>query len=149
MQKSNEIFASEWLKFREDKIAVVYYDANNNVMAMMQNGSVIRFAVSPYVLDMSNCLLYFDDIHTRGSDFKLPIKSQAALTLGKGLTKDKFLEACMRMRQLGKGQSLYFIASSEVHATLEENFFTRKSNSFKFVSGILSWTLSNTFKSYC
>ena len=75
MQKSNEIFASEWLKFREDKIAVVYYDANNNVMAMMQNGSVIRFAVPPYVLDMSNCLLYFDDIHNRGSDFKLPIKS--------------------------------------------------------------------------
>ena len=42
MQKSNEIFALEWLKFRKDKIAVVYYNANNNVMTMMQNGSVIR-----------------------------------------------------------------------------------------------------------
>ena len=31
-------------------------------------------------------------------------------------------------------------------ATLEENFFTRKSNSFKFVSEILSWMLSNTIK---
>ena len=146
MQKSNEKFASEWLKLRIDKTAVVYYDANNNIMAMTQHGSVIRFAVSPYVMDMSNCLLYLDDIHTRGSDFKLPITSKAALTLGKGLAKDKFLQACMRMRQLGKGQSLVFIASSEVHAILGKSFFNRESNSFKFLSGILSWTLSNTIK---
>ena len=81
MQKSNKKFALEWLNLRKDKVAAVYYDTNDNIMVMTQHGSVIRFAVSPYVLDMSNCLLYLDVIHTRGSDFKLPIKSQAALTL--------------------------------------------------------------------
>ena len=33
----------------------------------------IPFAVSPYADDMSRCLLYLDDIHTRGSDFRLPL----------------------------------------------------------------------------
>jgi len=150
LQMSNRTFAKEWLNRRKDKSAAVYFDSSNNVMVLTQDGNTTNFAVSPYVWDMSDCLLYLDDIHTRGSDFKLPLNAQAALTLGRGLPKDKFLQACMRMRQLGKGQSLTFIASSEVHTILSDRFFVKENHNtnsaLDYVSGILNWTLSNTIK---
>lgn len=54
----------------------------------------------------------------------------------------------MRMRQLGKGQSLTFIASSEVHTILSDTFFVKENtnSALDYVSGILNWTLSYTIK---
>ena len=72
---------------------------------------------------MSKCLLYLDDVHTRGLDFVLPQHTRAMLTLGKGMPKDKLLQASMRMRQLGNGQSLSFVASFEVDAILQKEYF--------------------------
>jgi hypothetical protein len=37
------------------------------------------------------------------------------VTLGNGLTKDRFVQACMRMRKLGNGHALTFWSSHEVH----------------------------------
>ncbi|KAL6796308.1 hypothetical protein GGI42DRAFT_331329, partial [Trichoderma sp. SZMC 28013] len=57
-------------------------------------------------------VVYFDDhdelcvAHTRGTDLKLPTDYRAAVTLGPGLTKDRLVQACMRMRKLGQGQSV-------------------------------------------
>ena len=71
---------------------------------------------------MSSYLLYLDDVHTRGSDFVLPIKTRAMLTLGRGMQKDKLLQTAMRLRQLGSGQSLVFVASIEVDLLLQKLF---------------------------
>eukprot|EP00854_Cymbomonas_tetramitiformis_P005609 gene5609-6794_t len=111
------------------------------------------------------CLIYLDDVHTRGSDFRLPVDTQAVLTLGKALPKDRLMQACLRMRLLGKGQSLVFCASREVHLSLQK---LRASSSAESASsladgpgggavgaplmhlpGILSWAFSNTVTRIC
>ena len=56
-----------------------------------------------------------DEIDTRGTDFKFPDDFGAAVTLGDNLTKDRLVEACMRMRKLGKHHWLTFWSSNKVH----------------------------------
>ena len=60
-------------------------------------------------------LVYLDEIHTRGTDLVLPDGTLAVVTLGARVTKDKFVQGCMRMRKLGKEHSLTFWASGEVN----------------------------------
>lgn len=86
---------------------------------------------SPFVKQLDRCFVYLDESHTRGIDLKLPRNYKAAVTLGPGLTKDRMMQgkdsiiqlwkftlanssvACMRMRSLGKGQSVTFWSTLE------------------------------------
>jgi hypothetical protein len=43
---------------------------------------------STFADDLSECLVYLDEAHTRGTDLKLPPRAVGALTLGLGQTKD-------------------------------------------------------------
>jgi hypothetical protein len=154
LEMSNELFAKKWLELRPDMEASVFFNSSDAVCVTTRNGAVQRFSLSPYAEDMSRCLLYLDDIHTRGSDFRLPIHSRGLLTLGKGMQKDKLVQAAMRMRQLGQGQHLTFLASKEVHLTLKKSFFKGEDDqntdqNLKYVSGVLNWALSNTAKNIC
>lgn len=62
--------------------------------------------------------IYLDDHHTRGTDLKLPSRARAVVTLSVKLPKEKLVQACMRMRQLGKGQEVCFVPAHEVHMAL-------------------------------
>ncbi|CAF4445364.1 unnamed protein product, partial [Adineta steineri] len=73
------------------------------------------FLSSPASERLDRCVIYLDEVHTRGTDFKFPTGFKAAVTLGNGLTKDRSVQACMRMRKLGEGHSLIFWSSDEVH----------------------------------
>ena len=86
--------------------------------------------------------LYFhrDDIHTRGTDFKFPIPTVAYVTLGRELPKDKLVQASMRMRQLGQGHSVNFLAPKEVYSQLT----LLSSPSEPDSSHVIQWTLRNT-----
>jgi hypothetical protein len=153
LQMSNRKFVEAWLKERPDMEAAAFFEGDS-IFIVTQAGMLVPFGASPYCDDMAKCLLYLDDIHTRGSDFLLPLDTRAILTLGKGMPKDKFLQACMRMRQLGRGQSLTFVASHEVHLSLVADFGFHPTSppaddSLAFVRGILNWTLSNTVKRIC
>ncbi|CAD7923999.1 unnamed protein product [Amoebophrya sp. A120] len=124
LQLSNLEFSKEWLKRRPDMEACVFFDEKNTIRVIDRDHldeDPVSFALSPYAEDMRKCLLYLDDVHTRGSDFRLPLYTRALLTLGRGMTKDKFLQACMRMRQIGKGQKICFVASKEVHRALQRH----------------------------
>lgn len=124
----------------------------STVFVLTQEGNMAKFNSSPYCNDMSKCLLYLDDIHTRGSDFRLPLTTRAVLTLGKGIQKDKFVQACMRMRQLGHGQSLRFVASREVNRVLETDFgliIRKRNEKLGCISAILEWTIANSVKRIC
>jgi hypothetical protein len=55
---------------------------------------------------------------TIGTDLKLPPKARAAVTLGPHLTKDALAQAAMRLRLLGKSQSVVFFSPPEVHQSL-------------------------------
>ncbi|KAH9033528.1 hypothetical protein EDB85DRAFT_1864450, partial [Lactarius pseudohatsudake] len=49
---------------------------------------------------------------------KLPPGTRAAVTLGPKVTKDRLMQGCMRMRQLGKGRSVMFFALAEVDRSI-------------------------------
>ena len=69
------------------------------------------------------------------------------------MQKDKFMQACMRMRSLGNGQSITFAASREVNMILESDFDlrlpSRSNNTLGSIAAILEWTISNSVKKIC
>ena len=152
LEMSNEQFARSWLRKRTDMDGVAYFDVNNIIKVVTRDNSIVSFDVTSFSDDMSRCLLYLDDIHTRGSDFVLPQATRAILTLGKGIPKDKLLQASMRMRKLGSGQSITFVASSEVDAILRKNFFNDSAGteystqSLGYVLSVLNWAFNNNLK---
>jgi hypothetical protein len=150
LQMSNRSFVESWLRCRPDMEAGAFFQGSS-IFTLTQDGMLLKFDESPYCDDMSGCLLYLDDIHTRGSDFRLPLNTRAVLTLGKGMQKDKCMQACMRLRLLGRGQSLTFAASREVNLILESDFGLRSrcNEELGFVSTILEWTISNSVKRIC
>jgi len=81
-----------------------------------------------------------DDIHTRGTDFKFPIPTIAYVTLGRELPKDRLVQASMRMRQLGQGHSVSFLAPKEIFSQLEMLSSPSEPDS----SHVVQWTLKNT-----
>ena len=91
-----------------------------------------------------------DEIHTRGTDFKFPRGFRAAVTLGNGLTKDRFVQASMRMRKLGNGHSLTFWSSNEVHqqiTRLKINASLQSKDDPIEIIDILRWVYENTVQS--
>ncbi|KAF4474465.1 hypothetical protein CGGC5_v017139 [Colletotrichum fructicola Nara gc5] len=78
-----------------------------------------------------------------GTDLKLPANYRAAVTLGASLTKDRLVQACMRMRKLGKGQSVTFCVPDEI----QQKITSRQGDDGRTitVSDILEWAISETY----
>lgn len=115
LELNNKQVAEEWLKLapyaRFD--AAVYFDSRDILQTIDRNGVVVAYDCSVYRDNLSRCLVYLDDVHTRGTDLKFPLKWSADVTLAGDITRDKTVQACMRMRQLGKTHSISFWASYE------------------------------------
>lgn len=83
LHMSNEEFSRAWLKQRSDCDACVFFRKDRIVFVSKHDETrVMPFSGSPFEADMSQCLLYLDDEHTRGSDFKLQLHAGALVTLG-------------------------------------------------------------------
>ncbi|CAF3726694.1 unnamed protein product [Rotaria sordida] len=152
---TNRDIAVKWLNLsKKDKIDyAVYFDSDSIVVCDRQLHHY-RFETSPASERLDRCVFYLDEIHTRGTDFKFPNGFQAAVTLGNGLTKDRFAQACMRMRNLGKGHSLTFWSSNEVHQqiiTLKKRSHIKNQKETIHTSvnliDILRWVYENTKQS--
>ncbi|KAG7289873.1 hypothetical protein NEMBOFW57_006250 [Staphylotrichum longicolle] len=94
--------------------AAIFFNDNDELSVLTRNGVVDSFLTSPFAAHTDRCLVFLDQAHTRGTDLKLPDNYRAAVTLGPGVTKDTLVQACMRMRKLGQGQSVSFIVSPEM-----------------------------------
>ncbi|KAG8957905.1 hypothetical protein FRC03_009696 [Tulasnella sp. 419] len=113
---SNEEVAAEWLKLNTNPqvLAAVFFGPNDEPYVRTRNGVVEELISSPFRQQLDKCLLYLDDAHTRGTDFKLPSGTRAAVTLGPKVTKDRLVQGCMRMRRLGRTHTVMFLAPPEV-----------------------------------
>lgn len=80
--------------------AVVYFSDDDEIVVQTMDGSVEKLQYSPFAQHLGSCFVYLDEVHTRGTDLKLPEKTRAAVTLGPKLTKDKLVQ--------GKHQFLIF-----------------------------------------
>ncbi|OMJ86951.1 hypothetical protein SteCoe_11424 [Stentor coeruleus] len=142
---NNEEVALKWLKMREDMEAAIFFTRNHDLMCINRKGIAIDFELSTYRRHLDKCLIYLDDSHTRGTDLKMPIGTIGAVTLGKGVTKDRLIQACMRLRMLGKGHSVFFYSSDEVHHQICKIFPEVPENALGSLH-VLQWAIENSSK---
>ncbi|KAH9059214.1 hypothetical protein EDB87DRAFT_1684972 [Lactarius vividus] len=114
LELQNEELARHWLSLKPHVSAAIFFDESDHLTVLTQDGTIEPLISSPFNRQLDKCIVYLDDAHTRGTDLKLPRGTRAAVTLGPKVTKDRLLQGCMRMRQLGKGQSVMFFAPGEV-----------------------------------
>ncbi|KAJ9131694.1 Phosphate system positive regulatory protein PHO81 [Coniochaeta hoffmannii] len=147
IELSNIQVAQEWLKMTASgsvKQAVVFFDDGDNLMVCDRAGHIEAFQTSPYSKQLDLCYVFLDEAHTRGTDLKLPQDYRAVVTLGAGLTKDRLVQACMRMRKLGKGQSVVFCIPEEIRMKILG--VTGKSETVDIdVSDVLMWSINETY----
>jgi hypothetical protein len=150
---TNEDIAIKWLNQSDGtKIDYAVYFDSDLIFVCDRQSQHHRFETSPASERLDRCVFYLDEIHTRGTDFKFPKGFRAAVTLGNGLTKDRCVQACMRMRKLGNGHSLTFWSSHEVHQQitgLKRNASSQNHEQNDPISliDILRWVYENTVQS--
>ncbi|KAG9237428.1 hypothetical protein BJ875DRAFT_370034 [Amylocarpus encephaloides] len=144
LELQNEEVAYTWLSRvpKSRAQAAIFFDSENELCVIDHDKRKEPLLVSPFSKQMDQCLVYLDQSHTRGTDLKLPNDYRALVTLGPGLTKDRLVQACMRMRKLGKGQSVVFCSSMEVQRKILE--CRGVVDGSIEVADVLRWVISET-----
>ncbi|KAK6511638.1 hypothetical protein TWF481_000547 [Arthrobotrys musiformis] len=145
LELTNRQVAQEWLKQEKspDIHGAVFFGDNDDILVMRRDGKVEPFVSSSLSKQLDQALVYLDEAHTRGTDLKLPEGTRAAVTLGPNLPKDKFVQGCMRMRKLGKGHSLTFLASPDIYSQIQKTAGKSDTDGIG-VSDVLLWTMQES-----
>ncbi|KAK3984329.1 hypothetical protein QBC44DRAFT_388524 [Cladorrhinum sp. PSN332] len=144
LEMDNETLAKTWLAIDHSCDAALYFDSANRPWIISRtNWRRTTLLESPYADDLSKCLVYLDEAHTRGTDLKFPLDARGALTVGQGQTKDHTVQAAMRLRQLGRSQAVTFFVPLEVHQVIVD--LRGKSIHDNIDShDVICWLLDNT-----
>ena len=92
---SNLQVASSWLQLLDacqEVEAAVFVDDDHELTVVDRNSRCTSLQSSPYADKLDSCIVYLDEIYTRGIDLVLPTNYRAAVTLGSGLTKDRLVQ---------------------------------------------------------
>ncbi|PYH83568.1 hypothetical protein BO82DRAFT_411285 [Aspergillus uvarum CBS 121591] len=150
LELSNLEVAKTWLEMIGNDSrtqAVVFINDDHEIAVVDRTGLVEPLRTSPFEGHLDQCLVFLDEAHTRGIDLMLPSQTRAAVTLGPSITKDKLVQAitaCMRMRKLGKGQSVVFCIPEEVKFKIL-TLCGRSPESDLTVAYVLRWAISETW----
>ncbi|KIY51106.1 hypothetical protein FISHEDRAFT_37737 [Fistulina hepatica ATCC 64428] len=141
LELDNRQLALEWLARdqRSSIEAAVYFNQEDDEpYVVTRGGRTENLISSSYQFQLQKTVVYLDECHTRGTDFKFPDGTRAVVTLGPKLTKDKLVQACMRLRKLGTTHSVVFFATNEIIRRI-----TRSVHSASNVDScdVLSWTM--------
>ncbi|KXH25073.1 hypothetical protein CSIM01_12989 [Colletotrichum simmondsii] len=129
----------------ENTQAAIFFNESDELVVLDRSGKTEALQVSPFADQLERCLVFLDEAHTRGTDLRLPADCQAAVTLGAHITKDRLVQACMRMRKLGKGQSVVFFISREIEQKIGLLRGRTGSSSDEItVSDVLCWAITET-----
>ncbi|KIW30928.1 uncharacterized protein PV07_02619 [Cladophialophora immunda] len=118
LEMTNATLARMWLEIDVGAEAAVSFDKDNKAWVVTRAGRRTPLLASSYAEDLSACLVYLDESHTRGTDMKFPTRARGAVTLSLGQTKDHTVQAVIRLRQLATTQSITFFAPPEVHQSI-------------------------------
>ncbi|KAI1493235.1 hypothetical protein F5X96DRAFT_622924 [Biscogniauxia mediterranea] len=145
LEMDNASLAKEWLAVDYKASAAIYYKNDNRAWVTFRSATKedVPLIATPYADDLSDCLVYLDEAHTRGVDLKLPAYARGALTLALKQTKDYTVQAAMRLRQLHTTQSITFFAPLEVNQSIRD--FCHLANYERIDSShVISWLLEQT-----
>ncbi|KAI9733803.1 MAG: hypothetical protein M1818_007070 [Claussenomyces sp. TS43310] len=143
LEMDNRSLVTKWLIECPDAPAAIFFDDASKPSVLFKNGHEIPLLASTFAEDLSECLVYLDQAHTRGTDLKMPAYARGALTLGLDQTKDHTVQAAMRLRQLATTQSVVFFAPPEVHQSILD---LRKKHAGDAVDSydVICWLLEQT-----
>ncbi|KAI9824844.1 MAG: hypothetical protein M1819_000796 [Sarea resinae] len=147
LELSNLQIAQKWLSMSTDHQgtkAVVFFNDDDELSVLDRTGRIELLQTSPFAEQLDVCLVILDEAHTRGTDLRLPKHYRAAVTLGPCLTKDRLVQACMRLRKLGKGQSVVFCIPAEIQSKILERT-CKQEDSVIEVADVLRWAISETW----
>jgi len=90
LEMSNIDLVRAWLDIDLEAQAAIYFNESSKPMVIYRNNYARQtpLIATPFADDLSGCLVYMDEAHTRGTDLKMPADARGALTLGIGQTKD-------------------------------------------------------------
>ena len=88
----NRDLVSAWLGICPHADAGVYFDDEDNIMVLTRDQKIEKLSSSSFLSRIDCCVVYLDEVHTRGTDLKLPFNTRAAVTLGPRLTKDRLVQ---------------------------------------------------------
>ncbi|KAI1327589.1 hypothetical protein F5Y16DRAFT_399163 [Xylariaceae sp. FL0255] len=148
LEMSNEGLAREWLNADPEADAAIFFGADDRAWVKFRSLTKVDVPLlaTPFSDDMSKCVVYLDEAHTRGVDLNLPSNARGAVTLALKQTKDFTVQAAMRLRQLRTTQSVAFFGPPEVTQSISDLCHldaTRKLNS----SHVVYWLLEQTCRS--
>lgn len=94
LDMTNFDVAKVWLGLvpSDEAQAAVYYHESDEAMVLDRSNFVSPLRVSAYRANLSGCLVYLDEVHTRGIDLPIPAGARAAVTLGPRLVKDRLVQ---------------------------------------------------------
>ena len=92
LDTTNRDFVKLWMDIRQDVKAGIYFDEDDNIMVLTRDLKDEKLSVSSFYGRLEQCVVYLDEVHTRGTDLKLPATARAAVTLGPKLTKDRLVQ---------------------------------------------------------
>ncbi|KAL1614319.1 hypothetical protein SLS56_012136 [Neofusicoccum ribis] len=88
LEMDNLTLVKTWMRIDHSAKAALYFNSENKLFILYRSGMQVPLLASSMVSDLSECLVYLDEAHTRGTDLKLPPNAKGALTIGMGQTKD-------------------------------------------------------------
>ena len=114
---SNREVAAAALLLCDRFLAAIYFDDENQILVLDKDGKETPLPKSP--LQPSHpCFTYLDDKHTRGTDLRFSRFAVGAVTVCRKTTKDRLVQASMRMRSLGLGQTVVLFVDGETKRQL-------------------------------
>jgi hypothetical protein len=117
---SGQNVGRKWLQARPDMLACLFYLNDEQYIIERNQVSPIKRNQSNFTRFLNKVLVYLDDQHTRGVDLIIPPNTLAMVTIGDGVTRDKLVQACMRMRGLNQGvHHVTFFRSPKVRSVMK------------------------------
>ncbi|KAB2573510.1 hypothetical protein DBV05_g7799 [Lasiodiplodia theobromae] len=98
LEMDNLTLVKNWMCVDTEAQAALYFNADNKAFILYRSGTQVPLLASSFANNLSECLVYLDEAHTRGTDLKLPSNAKGALTLGLGQTKDHTVQG-LKLRQ--------------------------------------------------
>ncbi|KAF5393744.1 hypothetical protein D9757_000321 [Collybiopsis confluens] len=132
----NHDVARDWLNCDDTAQAAVFFDDKDDIRVLTRDGTTEPFISSSFRERLSECVIYLDEAHTRGTDLKFPRGARAMVTLGENA-------ACMRLRQLGDGQSVLFFAPLEIARVIRADAKKSDEEAIQVID-ILRWAMLRT-----
>ncbi|RDW76207.1 hypothetical protein BP5796_07028 [Coleophoma crateriformis] len=149
LELKNRDVVENWLNICHDADGAIYYDEHFGELTVLhRDGSTEPLISSIYNETTDRCLVYLDQVRTRGTDLKFPPGTRAAVTISRHLGKDTAMQAFMRLRDFGHTHSVLVLAPPEVDREIRglRDASGRLSARELGMSDVLRWLFKQTIQ---